>query len=204
MRIGTGKTASEATRSSTVTCEPRSGEPWARWRSRRDQVARRDVWPAGVWGESSYPATAVAHRDSLVPALPVDGFRQVLATSPALALAIIRLLGARLREAEARIRDLQNEQVEQRLANVLLRLASKTGIKTPEGIAIGIPLTRQDLAELAGTTLGTVSRTLSAWSQRGLVSTGRERVVLRHPHQIVEIANGPTTAEREHPLDDAD
>ncbi|MBX6773251.1 MAG: Crp/Fnr family transcriptional regulator [Chloroflexi bacterium] len=160
------------------------------------QVILRIVRPAelfaaaGVWGESAYPATALAHRDSLVLALPVDGFREIVAGSPELAMAIIRLLAARLREAEARIRDLQNEQVEQRIARVLLRLVGKTGVKTPEGIAIGIPLTRQDLAELAGTTLSTVSRTLSAWSQQGLVITGRERVILRQPHRIVEIANG--------------
>ncbi len=171
------------------------------------QVILRIVRPtelfaaAGVWGEPVYPATALAHRDSLVLALPVDGFRAIVAGSPELAMAIIRLLAARLREAEARIRDLQNEQVEQRIARVLLRLVGKTGVKTPEGIAIGIPLTRQDLAELAGTTLSTVSRTLSAWHQQGLVIAGRERVVLRQPHRIVEIADG--TASRGTPAPSA-
>lgn len=172
------------------------------------QVILRIVRPAelfgaaGVWEEPVYPATALAHRDSLALVLPVQAFRQAIAASPELAMAVIRLLAARLREAEARIRDLQNEQVEQRLAHVLLRLAGKTGVKTPEGIEIGIPLTRQDLAELAGTTLSTVSRTLSAWSQRGLVSSGRERVVLRQPHRIVEIANGPARPERDSPVAD--
>jgi hypothetical protein len=49
-------------------------------------------------------------------------------------------------------------------------------------------LTRQDLAELTGTTLFTVSRTLSAWQDRGLVDAGRSRVVIRDPHGLVMIA----------------
>jgi len=49
-------------------------------------------------------------------------------------------------------------------------------------------LTRQDLAELTGTTLYTVSRTLSAWQRRGLVDVGRTRVVIREPHGLVTIA----------------
>lgn len=54
-----------------------------------------------------------------------------------------------VREAEARIEQLQTERVEQRIAQVLLRLANKTGVKSPEGIRLGVPLSRQDLAELA-------------------------------------------------------
>ena len=53
---------------------------------------------------------------------------------------------------------------------------------------IDFPLSRQDLAEMCGTTLYTVSRTLSEWQAQGLVVTGRERVVVRFPHGLVRIA----------------
>ncbi len=144
---------------------------------------------AGIWGEPRYPASAFAQEDSVVLQLPVADFTSLVGTYPDLAFAIMRILAARLRDAEARIRELQTEQVEQRIANVLLRLAGKTGIKTDNGIRIGTPLTRQDLAELSGTTLSTASRTLSAWHQRGIIAAGREQVTILQPHALVDIAN---------------
>src|SRR5579885_1288363 len=121
----------------------------------------------GVWGEPRYPASAFAQENSVVLHLPVVAVTALLGAHPALALALIRLLASRLRVAEARIRELQTAQVEQRLANALLRLARTTGVKVAGGIRIGTALTRQELAELSGTTLSTASRTLSAWHQRG-------------------------------------
>ncbi|MGE5140292.1 MAG: Crp/Fnr family transcriptional regulator, partial [Rudaea sp.] len=85
-------------------------------------------------------------------------------------------------------RELSTERVERRVANALLRLAQQTGVKTPEGVLIDLALTRQDIADMTGTTLYTVSRILSHWEQRGLVETGRERIVIRSPHGLVAIA----------------
>lgn len=147
---------------------------------------------AGIWGESTYPASAFAQEDSIVLQLSNSAFLEIISEYPKAALSVIQLLASRLRDAEARIRDLQTAQVEQRIANVVLRLASKTGVKTAEGVEIGIPITRQDLAELCGTTLSTASRTLSAWQQRGIVKSGRERITIRQPHGLFRIAEGDT------------
>jgi CRP-like cAMP-binding protein len=51
-----------------------------------------------------------------------------------------------------------------------------------------LTFTRQDLAEMSGTTLYTVSRVLSEWEKNGLVESGRERVLIRNPHGLVKIA----------------
>ncbi|MCS7174094.1 MAG: helix-turn-helix domain-containing protein, partial [Armatimonadetes bacterium] len=51
-----------------------------------------------------------------------------------------------------------------------------------------LPLSREDLAGLTGTTLYTASRILSRWAQQGIVSAGRQRLVIRKPHALVEIA----------------
>jgi CRP-like cAMP-binding protein len=144
---------------------------------------------AGVWGEPVFPATAVAVEDAVVLRIAAVDFAALLAEHPSLSLAVIRELGARLREAENRIRELQTERVERRIARVLLRLANKTGVKTADGIEIGVPLSRQELADLVGSTLSTVSRTLSAWDQQGYVAAGRERVVILKPHRLVAIAD---------------
>jgi CRP-like cAMP-binding protein len=60
----------------------------------------------------------------------------------------------------------------------------------PGGIQIEPALSRQDLAEWAGTTLYTVSRLLNAWRKRGLVEVGRRRVVLRRPRGLEVLAAG--------------
>jgi CRP-like cAMP-binding protein len=143
---------------------------------------------AGGWGEPVYPASAVAIEPSVVLQLPAAEFAALIGAHPDFALAVVRELGARLREAEARIRELQTERVERRIARTLLRLAAKTGARTPAGVELGLPLSRQDLAELAGTTLSTASRILSAWDERGIIAAGRERVVIREPHALVAIA----------------
>jgi CRP-like cAMP-binding protein len=143
---------------------------------------------AGGWGEPVYPASAVAIEPAAVLRLPATSFAALISSSSDFAVAVIQELGARLREAEARIRELQTERVERRIARTLLRLAGKTGRKTANGIELGLPLSRQDLAELAGTTLSTASRTLSAWDERGIIAAGRERVVIHKPHILVAIA----------------
>lgn len=144
---------------------------------------------AGGWGESHYPATASALENSLVLRLPSADFTALIRAQPDFALAVITELGARLRETEVRIGELQTQRVERRIAQALLRLVNKTGVKTAEGVELGVPLSRQDLADLSGTTLSTASRTLSAWDQAGIIISGRERVVLRVPHALVAIAD---------------
>lgn len=143
---------------------------------------------AGGWGAQSYPASAVALDDIRVFRISVEEFATLIGRYPDFALAVIQEMGIRLREAEARIRELQAERVERRIARTLLRLANKTGHKTDRGIQIDLPQSRQHLAELSGATLSTVSRVLSEWDRQGLILAGRERVTLVKPHDLVTIA----------------
>jgi CRP-like cAMP-binding protein len=114
--------------------------------------------------------------------------RGLMMACPGIALNAIQILAGRVRDFQDRIRELTTERVERRIARALLRLARQTGHKVDEGVLIDLPLTRQDLAEMTGTTLFTVSRTLSQWEAQGLVHAGRERVVIRFPHGLVSIA----------------
>jgi CRP-like cAMP-binding protein len=107
---------------------------------------------------------------------------------PRIAINAIQILAERIREFQDRIRELATERVERRIARALLRLARQSGKKVSEGVLIDLPLTRQDLAEMSGTTLYTVSRTLSQWESQGLVYASREKVIIRYPHGLVMIA----------------
>ena len=90
----------------------------------------------------------------------------------------MREMTSHMTDALTRVRELSSAPVEQRLAYALLRLAQQYGQKTTGGVLIAQPLTRQDLAELTGTTLYTVSRTLSKWESAGLVSSKGRQLVL--------------------------
>jgi CRP-like cAMP-binding protein len=159
------------------------------------EVILRQIGPgeifggAGVWGESVYPASAVVQEDAVVLQLPAAEFRALLAGHFELSLAVIQELGLRLREAESRIRDLQAEHVERRLARALVRLATQQGHSPTVAVGLVVLLTRQDLAAVAGTTLSTASRTLSAWDQRGIITAGRERVTIRRPAFLLALAD---------------
>jgi CRP-like cAMP-binding protein len=63
----------------------------------------------------------------------------------------------------------------------------QSGRKTDEGILIDFRLSRQDLADYTGTTLYTVSRTLSSWAKKGWVRSGRDRILITDPHALVTL-----------------
>jgi CRP/FNR family transcriptional regulator, nitrogen oxide reductase regulator len=97
-------------------------------------------------------------------------------------------VGHRLQELQNRYRELATERVEQRIARAVLRLGKVTR-SDDAAVSISFPLSRQDIAEMTGTTLHTVSRILSAWEQRGVVDGGRMRVVIRNPEALLAIAD---------------
>lgn len=147
-----------------------------------------------------YPVTAQAAEDSQVLYWTQAEMLGLLGRYPSLALNALRILAGHVREFQDRYRELATERVERRLARAILRLASQVGRKTDEGVLLDLPLTRQDLAEMTGTTLYTVSRILSQWESQGLVRVGRERVVIRWPHGLVRVAEdlpGPEAAVKE-------
>ena len=84
--------------------------------------------------------------------------------------------------------EMSTQQVEQRIAHALLRLVSQSGRKTDDGIEIDFPITRQDIAEMTGTTLHTVSRLLSAREDEGIVRGGRQKVTVKDPHALMLVA----------------
>ncbi len=135
-----------------------------------------------------YPVTAQSTGPAKLLYWERSRMHELMASCPGLALNALSIMGSRVKEFQDRIRELSTERVERRIARTLLRLARQAGEKTPEGVLIKLSLTRQDLAELSGTTLFTVSRTLSQWEGKGIIETGRERVLIRFPHGLVSIA----------------
>lgn len=138
---------------------------------------------------ATYPATAQALEHSTALAIKSDFLREMMRTRPYLSFDLMKLMTEYIQEMQERYRELATEKVERRIAHAMLRLASQMGTKTING-DIELSFTRQDLAEMSGTTLYTVSRVLSEWEKQGLVEAGRERVLIRRPHELVRISEG--------------
>ena len=135
-----------------------------------------------------YPASAEAVDTSQALVWSRLDLVRVIEKIPRLSINMLHLMSSHVKEFQNRYTELATERVERRLARALLRLANQTGRKTPQGVLIDFPLSRQDLAEMTGTTLYTVSRILSQWETQKIVVSGRERVTVCNPHGLVRIA----------------
>lgn len=136
----------------------------------------------------TYPISVEAMEDCLALGWDAATTTQLMLQYPRLALNGLNLVARRFAELQDRYRELATERVERRIARTLLRLVRQAGKKVEGGVLIDMPLSRQHLAEMTGTTLYTVSRVLSGWEEKGWVDTGRERVVLKKSHELVIIA----------------
>ena len=159
------------------------------------QVTMRIILPGQLFGgmallggTGTYPVSAEALEASTALSWKGESLRALALRDPGLGLRMTELMYAHVQEMQARFRELATERVERRVARALLRLASQAGRRLADGVLIDLPLSRQEIAEMTGTTLFTVSRLLSKWERRGMIDAGRERVVIRKPHELVVIA----------------
>jgi len=158
------------------------------------QVVLRFIGPGDMYGTVAaligipMPADATAVVDSVEVYWSLEAMHALMQRYPRVALNSNAITGGRLIDLQTRIRELASERVERRIAHALLRLVRQAGRRVDEGVEIDFPITRQDLASMTGSTLHTVSRTLSAWEERGIVEGSRRHIVVRAPHRLVAIA----------------
>ncbi len=141
-------------------------------------------------GRTTYPANAIAAVDCLCLCWPTRVWDEVVAHHPGFATNSYQTVGKRLADTQDRMLELVTAKVEQRVANAIVKLASQTGRKTDEGILIDMPISRQDISDMTGTTLHTVSRLMSRWEEMGWVKSGRQRIILVEGHKLVLVATG--------------
>ncbi len=158
------------------------------------QILLRIIVPVTPFGavaladNERYPVSAQALEPCAALLWSKSVINQLVAKYPQLAINAVKILAEHVQEFQQRFTEIATQRVERRLARMILRLAHQIGVKTPRGIEVNLPLSRQDLAEMVGTTLYTVSRTLSQWESQGLIHAGREQLIILHPHGLVKIA----------------
>ncbi|MFQ5826790.1 MAG: Crp/Fnr family transcriptional regulator [Dehalococcoidia bacterium] len=144
--------------------------------------------PGEMFGEVAvfegrpYPASAQAMEETCVLGVGREDLLSFLSQNPSVTLKIIRVLGERLKQAHNRLRDLAGERVEQRIAGILLMLASKLG---PE-----LPFTRQDIADMSGTAIETAIRVMSRFGKARIVRSSRGRITILNEARLRLISQG--------------
>jgi CRP/FNR family transcriptional regulator len=87
-------------------------------------------------------------------------------------------LGDRMKSSYDSLKNIALERVESRIAALLLKLAGKVGVETKAGTLIDMRLTKQDVADMVGTTVETSIRTFSKFKKQGLVGESDGRFVI--------------------------
>jgi CRP/FNR family transcriptional regulator len=124
----------------------------------------------------TYPATAVAATQARILQIPSSLFHELMGKSPALLQETLCVFSSRLRQVEAKA-CLVHDPVERRVAQALLTLQKKFGDT--------IPMTRQEIAELAGTTVETAIRTIGRFQQEGWIRSSRGKIHLLKPQFLI-------------------
>lgn len=140
-----------------------------------------------LYRDRIYPATAIALEEMLTVEWSPDVLAAALLEHPTLAFALICGLIRTLHSAHERLHQIATQEVDRRLAYMLLRLAKDIGSPSAEGIRIEHGLRREDIAELVGTTVYTVSRILRQWVRNGWIGLGRKTIVLYHTDPLEQV-----------------
>jgi CRP-like cAMP-binding protein len=154
------------------------------------------VSPGETFGELALfdgrplPFSAQAMEPSTVLSMPRSGFLGLLKEHQNVAIEIIIELSHRLRDAQAVIKGMAADRVENRIVEVLLKLAEKVGRRDEDGVRIGILLTRQDIADMVGSTVETTIRILSKLSKKGLIATRGKSLIIRDVDALTELIDG--------------
>ncbi len=158
------------------------------------QVLIRFIGPGEGFGiiaalsNANHPLSAQVVTDCLALVWNSEAMVRLMERFPRLALNALRMVSERHQELQKRYLELATERVERRVAHTVLRLARQAGQKAEGGVLIDLPLSRQDLAEMTGTTLYTVSRIVSRWEKQGFIKAGREWLLILSPHSLMIIA----------------
>lgn len=135
-----------------------------------------------------YPANAVAMEDTRLLKISRNNFLKILDGYPSVMYCMMQNLGDRMKGSHESLKNIALERVSSRIASLLLKLAEKSGVETPEGTVIDFKLTKQDIADMVGTTVETSIRTMSQFKKQGLIAEREGQVVIKDPEKLRDLA----------------
>lgn len=133
-------------------------------------------------------ATAIAVEETSVLTIQREEFMRILADHPGIAMKLLIVLSRRLRLTDAHVESLAFLSAPGRVARLLLQLASDSGERNPEGkLVFSSRMTRQEMANLTGTSRETFTRVLMDYQDRGLVAIDRNQFILHNEPKLKEL-----------------
>jgi CRP/FNR family transcriptional regulator len=145
------------------------------------------VGAVAVYQRRPFPATAVALEPSGTVSIPEREFFELVERRPEITRRLLAGLTLRLMALNRRLADMTGS-VEYRSARLFATLAERLGRRQDGGIFVPLPLSRQEIADLVGTTVETAIRIMSRWHKEGLVDTETDGFLIRRIDSIREIA----------------
>lgn len=148
------------------------------------------VGAIAVYNYIPYPASAVCMEPVVLLTLPRRDYFELLDRNPDFARAIIRELTKLVVAMARKLQEMRGQKVDARIAQLFLTLAERLGKEVKGGIEIPIQLTRQEIADLVGTTVESSIRVLSRWGRERIVVSGENRFLIPSREKLREIAEG--------------
>jgi len=148
------------------------------------------VGAIAVYNYIPYPASAVCMEPVVLLTLPRRDYFELLDRNPDFARAIIRELTKLVVAMARKLQEMRGQKVDARIAQLFLTLAERLGKEVKGGIEIPIQLTRQEIADLVGTTVESSIRVLSRWGRERIVISGENRFLIPSREKLREIAEG--------------
>ena len=139
-------------------------------------------------GRDTYSEAAQAQTDVCILSIRMRDFRSLLEEYPGVAQLVLNITADRLTSSQKQVQNLTTLSVEQRIANILVTLCDKFGEESKHGKLLQLPLSRKDLADMAGTSTETASRIMSGFQEDGLITSGRQWVAINNPDGLKNIA----------------
>lgn len=144
---------------------------------------------ATVFDGACHPGSAKPMGNVSVLRIKKDVYYDILRRNPDAAIAVIKYLGNRLNEAQEKAKILALDRADQRLATLLVDMAAKSGVSDPQGIRLNIRITREDMANMVGTTTETAIRIMSRFKREQLVTGTANRLIIRNMERLKAFAS---------------
>ncbi len=144
-----------------------------------------------VVAQEPHSVTAETMEEAKICFIDKATFLHIFERHPKTAFRVTSSLGKELRQSGDQVINLAHKNTRERLAEVLLLLKGKFGQQDPQGIKLDLSLSRQELANMIGTTQESVVRLLSEFKQEGTIQVDRRQITLLNTAKLTEMANLP-------------
>lgn len=137
-----------------------------------------------LFASTFYPATAEVLEDAQIGMIKNSDLEKLIVENPQLSLELIKYLNKRLVEAQNKVRNLALYDTFGRTAQALVKLAEDYGKKTTEGIELDLNISRQELANIVGTTRETVIRVLAAFKKEKSIELDKSSIIIKNLEKV--------------------